>query len=70
MIKPLESRTAVVTISIQPNCVGQVRFRGAWWAARCLEPISIQEQALVNVTGQHDITTLLVRPIMTEINTQ
>lgn len=56
--------TAIVTIAIQPDRCGQVRFQGAWWSARCPYPVKIEVEELVYVQGQLNVTTLLVEPIL------
>ncbi len=55
--------TATVTRLILPDRVGQVSFKGSWWSARCLDPISIQPDALVEICDRVNATTLLVKPI-------
>lgn len=51
----------VVTIAIQPNRLGQVKFKGGWWSAKCEQAIVLTQGRLVTILGRDNIT-LVVEP--------
>lgn len=62
-LNPSGVKTGIVTCAILPDRVGQVRCRGSWWSARCLEPVHIQPEEIVQIIDQVSPTTLVVKPI-------
>ena len=52
----------VVTIDIHPNRLGQVKFAGGWWSAKCGRAIIIKAGTLVHVIGRENIS-LIVEPV-------
>lgn len=52
---------AVVTQTIKPGDVGQVRFQGSWWSARCVDDVILGLGEVVYVIHRHN-NTLYVEP--------
>jgi hypothetical protein len=52
---------AVVTRTISPNQVGQVKFLGSWWMAKCSKDVVLEAGTKVTVVGRQNLT-LLVEP--------
>lgn len=52
---------AVVTQTIKPGKVGQVRFQGSWWSARCTDDVILGLGEVVYVIQRHN-NTLYVEP--------
>lgn len=56
-------REAIVTMVIQPNRVGQVKYEGTWWNARCHQNVTLQLNERVRVKGKANAILLYVEPI-------
>lgn len=54
-------KEAKVVLTIEPNEAGRVKFRGTYWNARCLQPVSLAVGTKVKVTEIVKIT-LIVEP--------
>jgi membrane protein implicated in regulation of membrane protease activity len=54
-------KEAVVEEIIEPGKCGQVRYRGSWWNARCIEAVTLYPGETVYVIRRHALT-LVVRP--------
>lgn len=52
---------AIVTIAIPAGRIGQVRFAGSWWTARCPQKVKVPFGQVVYVVGRHN-NTLYVQP--------
>lgn len=52
---------AIVTIAIVPGRIGQVRFAGSWWTARCTQKVKLTLGQVVYVVGRRN-NTLYVEP--------
>lgn len=55
---------AIVVKAIEPYKMGQIRFQGAWWSARCVQQTTLFPGEVVKVVGRQNIT-LLVQPTRT-----
>ena len=57
-----ERLDGVVTIDIHPNRLGQIKFAGGWWSAKCGRSIILTAGTLVKVVARENIV-LIVEPI-------
>lgn len=57
-----ERLDGIVTIDISPNRLGQVKFAGGWWSAKCGRSITLTRGTLVKVVGRENII-LVVEPM-------
>ncbi|MEM9218678.1 MAG: NfeD family protein [Cyanobacteria bacterium P01_F01_bin.150] len=57
----------VVTIDIHPNRLGQIKFAGGWWSAKCERSMILKIGTLVKVIGRENII-LIVEPIGSQPN--
>ena len=57
-----ERLDGVVTIDIHPNRLGQIKFAGGWWSAKCGRAIILKAGTLVKVIGRENII-LIVEPM-------
>ena len=57
-----ERLDGVVTIDIHPNRLGQIKFAGGWWSAKCGRSIILKAGTLVKVLGRDNII-LIVEPM-------
>lgn len=60
---PEYEREAIVTMVIQPNRIGQVKYGASWWNARCHQNVILRPYNQVKVTGRASATLLYVEPI-------
>lgn len=60
---PEYDQEAIVTMIIQPNRIGQVKYEGTWWNARCRQPVTLRPHERVKVTGRANAILLYVEPI-------
>ena len=56
------SQLAIVTQDIQPNCVGQIRYRASWWQARSSQNVTLYAGDIVKIIGVANPVLLLVEP--------
>jgi hypothetical protein len=52
---------AVVSISIRPGKLGQVKYQGSWWNARCAREVTLMPGQTVYIVSRRD-NTLYVEP--------